>query len=99
MSSCLKYVAKVLAIFVISVTLVACSKISQKNFDKIQPNMSMSDVIAILGNPSSSDSMMISGISGTSAVWKDENAEINIQFLNNKMVVKSFSKEKGDNGR
>jgi hypothetical protein len=75
------------------VLLIACSKITQENFDKIKNNMSMKEVTAILGEPTSAESITIAGISGTSAVWKDSNAEIDIQLLNNRVTVKAFSKE------
>ncbi len=52
----------------------------------------MKEVIAILGEPTNSDSMTIAGISGTSVTWKDKNAEIDIQLLNDKVIVKAFSK-------
>ncbi len=74
------------------VFLVACSKITQTNFDKIKNNMAMKDVIAILGEPTNSESINIAGISGTSAVWKNKEAEIDIQFLNDRVTVKAFSK-------
>lgn len=72
--------------------LLACSKISQVNFDKIKPNMTLKEVVAILGEPTSAESINIAGISGASVVWKDNNAEIDIQFLNDRVTVKSFSK-------
>ncbi len=58
----------------------------------IKNDMTMQQVIAILGEPSSSQSVTIAGISGTSAVWKDKQAEIDIQFLNDKVAVKAFNK-------
>lgn len=74
------------------VMVVGCSsKITQENFARIQNNMSMKDVIGILGEPTSSEGIMIAGISGTSAVWKSQNSEIDIQFLNDKVTVKSFN--------
>jgi len=72
--------------------LLACSKVSQENFDKIKTNMTMQEVVAILGEPTSSESINIAGISGTSSVWKDQSAEIDIQFLNDRVTVKAFSK-------
>lgn len=72
--------------------LVACSKISQENFDRVETNMSMKQVVAILGEPTSAESISIAGISGTSAVWKDKNSQISIQFLDNKVTVKTYSK-------
>ena len=73
--------------------LFACSRVTQENFEKVKPNMTMKEVISILGEPARSESVTIAGISGTSAVWKDTNAEIDIQFLNDRVTVKSFSKD------
>lgn len=83
---------KSLLILFITFSIMSCSKITQSNFDKVKPNMTMQEVITVLGEPSSSDSVNIAGISGTSAVWQDKNAEINIQFLNNRVTIKVFSK-------
>lgn len=72
--------------------ILGCSKFTQENFDKIKPEMTMKEVIAILGEPTSAESINIAGISGTSAVWKDNYTEIDIQFLNDRVTVKAFSK-------
>ena len=80
------------------VYLVACSKITQQNFDLIKNNMTMKEVITILGEPINSESINIAGISGTSAVWKDKNAEIDIQFLNDRVAVKAYSKLGNEEG-
>jgi hypothetical protein len=79
--------------------LFACSKVTQVNFDKIRNNMTMKDVIAILGGPTSSESVTIAGISGTSAIWKENDAEIDIQFLNDKVTVKTYSKPSDQNSK
>jgi hypothetical protein len=71
--------------------LLGCSRITQANFDKIQPGMSMTEVIHFLGEPTSSDSINIGGLSGTAATWKDKNSIITIQFLNDTVQIKSFS--------
>lgn len=71
----------------------ACSKVTQNNFDKIQNNMTMKEVIAILGEPTSSDSLNIAGMSGATAVWKEGDAQIDIQFINDRVIIKAFSNE------
>jgi hypothetical protein len=78
--------------FCLCLLLIACGKVTQHNFEKITPNMSMKEVESILGTPTSAESVNIGGISGTSAVWKDNDVEISIQFLNDKVTVKSLSK-------
>ncbi len=83
---------KSLLILFVVFLITSCSKVTQSNFDKIKPNMTMQEVITVLGEPTNSDSINIAGISGTSAVWQGNNAEINIQFLNNRVTIKVFNK-------
>jgi hypothetical protein len=78
------------------ILICACSKLTQENFDKVQPDMTMKEVIAVLGEPTRSQSLNIAGLSGSSATWSKNNIEINIQFLNNKVTVKSFRKLKNE---
>lgn len=72
--------------------IVACSKVTRSNFDQIQPGMTMKQVVALIGEPTHTESINIAGLSGTSAVWKDSQGEIDIQFFNDKVAVKAFSK-------
>lgn len=87
---------KLIAIIFCSLALIACHRINQSNFDKIKTNMTLKEVTAILGEPTNSDSVNIAGVSGTAAVWKDGNAEINIQFLNGVVFLKTYSKGSQD---
>lgn len=64
----------------------------QKTYDKIKVNMTLKEVIAILGEPTKSDGVSLGGISGTSATWKDRHGTISIQFINGKVKMKSFTK-------
>ncbi len=84
-------------VFTLCFVVFACSKVSQSNYEKIKDNMTTKEVTAILGEPTHAEGVNIMGISGTSAVWKDQHGEIDIQFLNDRVAVKSFSKadEKG----
>jgi hypothetical protein len=74
--------------------LSACfSKITLENYNKINEGMSLSEVSQILGEPSTSSSVNLGPISGTSTEWRGENGEvIAIQFVNNKVKLKNFSK-------
>lgn len=51
----------------------------------------MKEVVAILGEPTSSDSLNIAGMSGTTAVWKSGDAQIDVQFINDRVIIKAFS--------
>jgi hypothetical protein len=70
--------------------LWACSPINQGNFDKIQNGMTMEQVKAILGEPTESSSLGLGPLSGTAAVWKGGNGTITVQFINNKVKLKTF---------
>jgi hypothetical protein len=92
-----KSIFKILFLMVICFLLFACSRITQENFEKIKPGMTSKEVMAILGEPTSSDSVNIAGVSGTASIWKDRHAEIDIQFLNDKVLVKFFNKANESN--
>jgi hypothetical protein len=92
MTQLLHSILKGLMTVALCVMLIACSRVSQSNFDKIQPGMSMEQIVAILGEPSDSQSITFGGLSGTSATWKNHDATITVQFLNDKMQIKSFLK-------
>lgn len=87
------FLLKSLALISICLFIFACSRYTQENFEKIKLNMNMKEVISILGEPTSTDSVNIAGISGTAAIWKDKNTEITIQFINDHVVVKLINKE------
>jgi hypothetical protein len=74
----------------LSLALIACNPISQENFNKIQDDMTMEQVTAIIGQPSESSSIGLGPVSGTNAVWKGEKGTITIQFFNGKVKVKTF---------
>jgi hypothetical protein len=77
-----------------SLILVACgSRINSGNFNRIQNGMSEQEVIAILGEPSTSDSVGIGPLSGTTSTWTHEGLTISVQFLNGKVALKNLTKE------
>jgi hypothetical protein len=82
-----------IASLLVSVFVIGCaSKINQDNFDQVQPGMTMKEVIAIVGQPTESSSINVGGLSGTAATWKHRGATIAIQFLNDKVQAKQFSR-------
>ena len=89
-------IQKLILLVFFCIFMIACSRVTQENFEKIKINMPMRDVIVILGEPTTSNSVNIFGISGTSAAWKNANSEIVIQFLDNKVILKNFNKIKGE---
>ncbi len=69
-----------------------CSKINQDNFAKIQDGMSEPEVHALLGSPTESSSRSVLGLSGTSSKWVAQDTVITVQFVNGKVLLKSFHK-------
>jgi hypothetical protein len=73
--------------------LIACgSRISSSNFEKIQTDMAITEVNAILGEPTESNSVNIGPVSGTQSTWKSDQCTISIQFINGKVKAKQFFK-------
>jgi hypothetical protein len=72
--------------------LAACSKVTQENFAKVQEGMSEQEVIALLGEPTESNSVNVLGISGTTSRWASGDAEIVIRFVNGQVALKRFDR-------
>jgi SmpA / OmlA family len=72
--------------------LASCSRITQDNFNRIQDGMSEQEVQALLGPPTSSSSVQVIGISGTSSTWEAGDIAITVRFLNGKVALKNFEK-------
>lgn len=85
-------IIRFLAIAISCVALLACSKVTQESFDEVKTSMPMREVISILGEPTSSEQIAIGGLAGIAATWKDGNVQIDIQFLNDRVTVKSFNR-------
>ncbi len=77
----------------LALLLVACSKVTQENYAKIRDGMTEQEVIGLLGQASESGGMSVLGVSGGSSNWVAKDAVISIQFVNGKVVGKSFRKE------
>jgi hypothetical protein len=78
--------------------LAGCSRVNETNFQKIQPGMSHAEVLAILGEADSSDSVALGPISGARSVWRSDKAVIAVTFLNGKVQLKHFEAGQGAPG-
>ena len=77
--------------------LIACSRVTEENYDRIESGMEEAAVIKILGEPAESSSMGIGSLKGKSSVWDDGKARISIKFFNGKVKLKNFgASEKED---
>jgi hypothetical protein len=86
---------RVLAAALLLLALAGCgSKINEENFSRIEDGMSDKQVFEILGKPTETSSMGVLGVSGSAAVWQDEDARISVQFVNGKVRFKQFDRVK-----
>jgi hypothetical protein len=74
--------------------LAGCgSRIDQAAFAKIQTDMPEAEVMAILGEPTDTEGFSLGGLSATSATWEGPEGTIAIQFVNAKVLLKTFTSE------
>lgn len=79
------------AVLALSALLTACgSKLTQDNFNKITNGMPYAEVVKILGEPVSSGGGGVFGITAGTSVWKDDEHQITILFVNEKVTSKTF---------
>ncbi|MFZ5555637.1 MAG: DUF3862 domain-containing protein [Pseudomonadota bacterium] len=82
-----------LAALLAALVLAACgSKVSQENFDRIKSGMTKEEVVAILGKPDETSGFSLGNLSGESAAWTGRDASISVQFANDKVLSKQYSK-------
>lgn len=74
-------------------TLAACgSKLTQENVNQIKNGMPYAEVVKLLGEPQSSQGGGAFGISTGTSVWRDDEHQVTVVFLNEKVVSKVFGK-------
>lgn len=88
--------AKALPVLLAALLLLmaaACGpSFDQETYGQIKVNMTLKEVIHLLGEPTESKGVSLGGVSGTSATWKDKHGTINVQFINGQVKLKSFTK-------
>jgi len=68
--------------------LTACSKLTEANLQKVQTGMTTSEVKAILGEPTSSETGSALGlISGTTYTYHTSSSDVKISFVNDKVIA------------
>ncbi|MEX6503883.1 outer membrane protein assembly factor BamE domain-containing protein [Pseudomonas zhanjiangensis] len=72
-----------LALIVACVLLVACNKVNQANYSKLQAGMSKAEVEQLLGAPRECAGAL--GI--TSCTWGDEQTLISVQYAGDKVLM------------
>ena len=74
---------------------LACDRprVDREHFARIEHDMPEAEVMAILGEPSDTSGFSLGGLSATSAIWKGPEGTIAIQFVNGKVMLKTFTTE------
>ena len=85
----MKFIENISILFFLTL-LIACSRVTEDNYNRIESGMEEATVIKILGEPDESSSIGIGSLSGKSSVWDDGKARISIQFFNSKVKLKKF---------
>ena len=68
--------------------VVACSRLTEANLEKIHNGMTTSEVKAILGEPTSSQTGSALGlISGTTYIYHTSSSDVKITFVNDKVIA------------
>jgi len=93
-----KDIAKASLCLLLTLSLVACGggsplTLNQANLDKVQQDMSPTDVKAILGNPTDSTTEPIPVVGGTQTtyIYRNDTSEVKIIFKNDLMKEKDGS--------
>ncbi|MFB8791904.1 MAG: hypothetical protein U7123_24430 [Potamolinea sp.] len=73
------------------ITFTACSKLTVSNFDKIHNEMTTEQVKEILGEPTEVKSGGFIGFNGTVYIYRQDQTEVNITFLQGKVISKDGS--------
>jgi hypothetical protein len=80
--------ASFLCALVLVLFLTACSKLTEDNLQKIHNGMTTSDVKAILGEPTGSQTGTALGIiSGTTYVYHTDTSDVKITFVNDQVIA------------
>ncbi|BAK77135.1 putative lipoprotein [Pseudogulbenkiania sp. NH8B] len=86
----MKALWKLFAVTLLALFLVACSKVTPANFEKIQEDMTRQQVAELLGEPADVSSASLLGFSGGTATWRHGKTVITVRFVNDKVVSKQI---------
>ncbi len=75
-------------VLAVSLALVACSKLTEDNLQKVHNGMTTDEVKAVLGEPTSSQTGSALGIvSGTTYLYHTSTSDVKITFVDDKVIA------------
>jgi len=84
----MKYIYTTLFAVTALVLVAACSRLTEANLEKIHNGMTPTEVKAILGAPTSSETSNALGIiSGTTYTYHTNSSDVKITFINDKVIA------------
>jgi hypothetical protein len=80
-----------IALTIVALALItACSRLTEDNLQKVHNGMTTTDVKAILGEPTSSQTGSALGlVSGTTYVYHTDTSDVKITFVDDKVIATS----------
>lgn len=79
----MRHLPRLIILFTLSAALVACSKVTVENYNKLEPGMRYATVQELLGKPTRcSDILTVKN-----CVWGDDKSNINVSFVADQVVL------------
>lgn len=77
------------ALFAVAALLLvtACSRLTEDNLQKVHNGMTTAEVKAILGDPTSSQTGGVLGITGTTYTYHTSSSDVKITFVDDKVIA------------
>lgn len=83
-------------VIALALLLAACTRVDEEHFAQIKNGMTEQQVYDILGKPTEASSRDLLGVSATSARWVSGDAVITVQFVDGKVILRSFDRPRGN---
>lgn len=82
-SSIIQRIGRLTVIAIITVSVLACSKVNRENYDKLKMGMPYAEVVTLLGEPDKCDSL----VAFKSCTWGKDAKTITIRLLGDNVVL------------
>lgn len=76
-------IKRVTLLLILVALLAGCSKLSQKNYEKLKVGMAYEEVVKILGKPDSCSGALFA----KNCTWGNEQKNITVSFVGDKVVI------------
>lgn len=76
-----------ITVITILLLLVACSKVTRENYQKLELGMSWQEVVQLLGEPDRCEALL----NAKSCVWQEGDKSITVRFIGDEVIL--FSSE------